>query len=84
MNELHFAYKVRQHLNHGLHELPRERLAPGRCEERALAQQKVSEHQSVLADGWQLRTASGRQPAPQAGIRWPLSSLLGITSYTYW
>jgi RNA polymerase sigma-70 factor (ECF subfamily) len=50
MNELHFAYKLRQHLNRGLHELPSETV--GRLEaarQRALAQQKVAMHQSVLA-----------------------------------
>jgi predicted signal transduction protein with EAL and GGDEF domain len=50
MNELHFIYRVRQHLNRGLHELRPEttdRLAAAR--ERALARQKQTVHQSVLA-----------------------------------
>ncbi len=50
MNELHFAFRVRQHLNRGLHELRPEitnRLAAGR--ELALAGQRQSETQSVLA-----------------------------------
>jgi hypothetical protein len=50
MNEEHFAYKVRQHLNRGLHELSPEtleRLAAVRQE--ALACQKQPASQSVLA-----------------------------------
>ena len=50
MNELHFAFKVRQHLNRGLHELRPEtadRLAAAR--QSALAHQKQAASQSVLA-----------------------------------
>lgn len=50
MNELHFAHKVRQHLNRGLHELPPEtatRLADAR--KAALAGQKQTMTRSVLA-----------------------------------
>lgn len=50
MNELHFAHKVRQHLNRGLHDLsPRtiDRLAAAR--EAALAHQRQAVSQSVLA-----------------------------------
>jgi hypothetical protein len=50
MNELHFVYKVRQHLNLGLHNLRPEtldRLAAAR--ESALAHQKQTVSQSVLA-----------------------------------
>lgn len=50
MNELHFAFKVRQHLNLGLHELQPEtlgRLAAAR--EHALARQKQTVSRSVLA-----------------------------------
>ena len=50
MNELHFGYKVRQHLNLGLHELPPEtasRLLAAR--EKALSCQKQAVSQSVLA-----------------------------------
>lgn len=50
MNELHFAHKIRQHLNRGLHDLSPatvERLDAAR--QRALAHQKVTVHQSVLA-----------------------------------
>lgn len=50
MNELHFAYKVRQHLNVGLHDLHPEtasRLVAAR--EKALASQKRTANQSALA-----------------------------------
>ena len=50
MNELHFAYKLRQHLNRGLHELPpstADRLAAAR--QRALSQQKQTVSLPVLA-----------------------------------
>lgn len=50
MNELHFAYKVRQHLNLGLHELRPEtasRLAAAR--KKALSCQRRAVSQSILA-----------------------------------
>jgi hypothetical protein len=50
MNELHFAHKIRQHLNRSLHELPTatvDRLEAAR--RHALAHQKIAAHQSVLA-----------------------------------
>lgn len=50
MNEQHFAYKIRQHLNRGLHELQPEttdRLAAAR--QLALTRQRQCVRQSVLA-----------------------------------
>ncbi len=50
MNELHFVFKVRQHLNRSLHELRPEtsdRLAAAR--QMALARQKQTASQSILA-----------------------------------
>lgn len=50
MNEQHFVYKVRQHLNRGLHELPpatSDRLAAARTV--ALASQKQTVNQTMLA-----------------------------------
>ena len=50
MNELNFAFKVRQHLNLGLHELrpeTRDRLAAAR--EKALARQQQVQTRSILA-----------------------------------
>ncbi len=84
MNELHFAYKIRQHLNRGLHELPPatlDRLHGAR--ERALARQRVPVRQSILAaagsfvqhhvEGLNLR---------QLGIA--LLVAVGMVTYTYW
>lgn len=84
MNELHFTYKIKQHLNHGLHELPAgtlKRLEGAR--QLALAQQKVSEHQSVLAGAGsfvlhQVDNLHLKQ------VLLALIVVLGITSYTYW
>lgn len=50
MNEMHFIYKIRQHLNRGLYELPSstvDRLAAAR--EKALKRQKQTVTASVLA-----------------------------------
>jgi hypothetical protein len=50
MNELHFAHKIRQHLNRGLHDLPPSTIARlDTARQLALAHQKVAVHQSVLA-----------------------------------
>ncbi|MEF8712474.1 MAG: DUF3619 family protein [Accumulibacter sp.] len=84
MNELHFAYKIRQHLNRGLKELPEEtlkRLESAR--ERALAQQKVSVPQSVLAGVGNFV----QHQVDNLHIKQVLLALIvvfGITSYTYW
>ncbi len=85
MNELHFAYKIRQHLNRGLKELPEgtlKRLESAR--ERALAQQKVSVPQSVLAG---VGNFVQQQVVDNLHIKQVLLALVvvfGITSYTYW
>ncbi len=85
MNELHFAYKIRQHLNRGLKELPEgtlKRLESAR--ERALAQQKVSVPQSVLAG---VGNFVQQQVVDNLHIKQVLLALIvvfGITSYTYW
>ena len=50
MNEQHFAYRIRQHLNRGLHELPvttADRLAAARA--AALASQRQTVDQTILA-----------------------------------
>jgi len=83
MNELHFTYKIKQHLNHGL-QLPAgtlKRLEGAR--QLALAQQKVSEHQSVLAGAGsfvlhQVDNLRLKQ------VLLALIVVLGVTSYTYW
>lgn len=84
MNELHFVYKIRQHLNRGLHDLPAgtvDRLAAAR--QRALARQRVAAHQSVLAGAGsfvqhQLENLDFRQ------VLLALAVVFGIASYTYW
>ncbi len=84
MNELLFSYKIKQHLNHGLHELPAgtlKRLEGAR--QLALAQQKVSVHQSVLAGAGsfvlhQIDNLRLKQ------VLLALIVVLCVTSYTYW
>lgn len=84
MNELHFAHRVRQQLNGGLHDLPPSML--GRLQaarELALSHQKVAGHQSVLA-------AAGNfvhRQFDQLHLKQVLAALAlvsGIASYTYW
>ncbi|MEF8700194.1 MAG: DUF3619 family protein [Candidatus Accumulibacter sp. UW26] len=84
MNELHFAYKVRQHLNRGLHELPAGTV--GRLEavkQRALAQQKVTMHQSVLA-GAASFVQQHLDPLRLKQVFLALLVVLCLASYTYW
>ncbi|WP_313953887.1 DUF3619 family protein [Accumulibacter sp.] len=84
MNELHFTYKVRQHLNRGLHDLPaatHSRLDGARL--RALARQKATVHQSVLA------TAGHFIQEHAEGLRFKqmfvaFALVFGIATYTYW
>ncbi len=84
MNELHFAYKIRQHLNRGLGDLPAatvNRLQDAR--QRALAQQRVSVHQSVLAG------AGGffQQRFEHLDLRQVLLAFVvvfGVATYTFW
>lgn len=84
MNELHFAYKIRQHLNRGLNELPAgtlKRLESAR--QQALSQQKVLVHQSVLAGVGNFV----QHQVDNLHIKQVLLALvvvLGITSYTCW
>ncbi|MBL8396269.1 MAG: DUF3619 family protein [Candidatus Accumulibacter sp.] len=84
MNELHFAYKLRQHLNGGLHDLPAETV--GRLQEarrRALARQKVAVSQSVLAGaGNFLQHHFDNLRLKQVGLA--LAVALGVTTYTFW
>ncbi len=84
MNELHFAYKLRQYLNRGLHELPPttlDRLASAR--RQAIARQKVVVRRSALA------TAGDFVQHQVEGLhlRQVLLALLlalGVATYTYW
>jgi len=84
MNEQHFAYRLRQHLNRGLHELPDEtrlRLEEGR--RRALARQRVAARYSVFAGvaGFLLQQADHLR-LRQVGLA--LLVALGIGTYTFW
>lgn len=84
MNELHFGYKVRQHLNRGLHDLPTTtlgRLASAR--QLALAHQKAVAHQSILAmvGGFvqhQIDSLHLKQ------VAMALAVVVGVVSYTLW
>ena len=84
MNELHFAYKLRQYLNHGLHELPTttlDRLASAR--RQALARQKVVVHRSALATAGDFV----QHQIESLHLRQVLLALLlafGVATYTYW
>ena len=84
MNEQHFAYQIRQHLNRGLRDLPagtRARLDGAR--RLALANQKVSVNQSVLAGvGSFVQQQVDTLPLKQVLLA--LAVAVGITTYTYW
>lgn len=84
MNEQHFAYQLRQHLNRGLREMPPDTLARlAGARQLALAQQRVSVHQSVLAG---VGSFVQRQ-VDHLHLKQVLLALvvaLGITTYTYW
>lgn len=84
MNELHFAYKLRQYLNRGLHDLPPttlDRLASAR--RQALARQQVVVHRSALATAGDFV----QHQIESLHLRQVLLALLlafGVATYTYW
>jgi len=84
MNELHFAYKLRQYLNRGLHDLPPttlDRLASAR--RQALARQQVVVHRSALATAGDFV----QHQIESLHLRRVLLALLlalGVATYTYW
>jgi len=84
MNELYFAHRVRQHLNRGLHELPPTTI--GRLEaarQRALAQQRVAVHRTVLASAGSFV----HRHLDHLHLKQILAGLVlisGIAFYTYW
>ena len=84
MNELHFGYKVRQHLNRGLHDLPPATLSRlDAARQRALAHQKIAVHQSVLATaGSFVQHQFDNLHLKQVLLA--LALLIGIASYTVW
>lgn len=84
MNEQHFAYKVRQHLNRGLHELRPEtvdRLAAAR--KNALAHQKQTVSQSILATAGGFAHHHFEHRHVKQAIA-ALLLLLGVVFSTYW
>lgn len=84
MNELHFGYKVRQHLNRGLHDLPSTTLTRlESARQVALAHQKVVAHQSVLAavGGFVQHQIDGLHLKQ---IAMALAVLVSVASYTLW
>lgn len=84
MNELHFAHKIRQHLNKGLHDLPPATLARlDSARARALAHQKIAVHQSILASaGSFIQHQFDSLHLKQ--IMMALALLIGVASYTVW
>lgn len=84
MNELHFGYKVRQHLNRGLHDLPPTTLARlESARQLALGHQKVVAQQSILATlgGFVQHQIDGLHLKQ---IAMALAVLVGVASYTLW
>ena len=84
MNEQHFAYKIRQHLNRGLHQLPpqtTDRLAAAR--ERALAHHRQLVGQTLLASvGGFVQSQFDNLRLKQALSA--LALLLCVVSSAYW
>ncbi|MCB1967651.1 DUF3619 family protein [Accumulibacter sp.] len=84
MNELHFAFKARQHLNRGLHELPpatHARLQAAR--EQALARRKTTVQQSLLATAGSFIQEHGEGLHIKQMLV-ALAVVVGVASYTYW
>lgn len=84
MNELHFAHRVRQHLNRGLHEMPPATV--GRLEaarKQALEHQKIVVHHSVLAAAGSFFHRHFDHLHFKQVIA-ALALVTGIASYTYW
>ena len=84
MNEQHFAYKIRQHLNRSLRELPQgtaDRLAAAR--QLALTHQRRVVRQSMLASvGGHMQSYIENQRVRQ--LLGTLALLLCVASSAYW
>ncbi|MBI4741584.1 MAG: DUF3619 family protein [Betaproteobacteria bacterium] len=84
MNELHFAHRVRQHLNRGLHDLSP--ATAGRLEaarELALEHKRIAVHQSALA----IAGSYVHRHFDHLHLKQVLAALAlvtGIAFYTYW
>lgn len=84
MNELHFAHKVRQHLNRGLHELPAATISRLDTARRyALAHQKITAHQSILASAGSF-IQNGIDNLRIKQLLMVLGLIFAIASYTVW
>ena len=84
MNEQHFAYKIRLHLNRGLHELrpqTADRLLAAR--QRALANQRQAVRQSVLASVGGFVHYQFENPRLRQAVG-ALALLLSVVGSTYW
>lgn len=82
MNEAHFAFQVRQHLNRGTHRLEQstlDRLAAARA--NALAHQKVASHESVLAG---IGHYFDFNPARPRRLLATFAILVGLLFAAYW
>ena len=84
MNEQHFAYKVRQHLNRGLHDL-----RPGTIDRLAAARQNALSHQKQTVSQSVLATAGGFVHHYFDNLHFKqaiaaLMLLLGVVFSTYW
>ena len=84
MNELYFTFKIKQHLNRGLQQLPPatvSRLANAR--ELALQRQRVAEKRSVLATaGSFIQHHIDSLHLKQVLLA--LAVAAGVATYTYW
>ena len=83
MNEQHFAFKVRQQLNRGLHDLSPETLSRrAAAREKALACQKQAETRSILATaGSFVHFGTGHQRFRHVVSALALVVGLGIAAY---
>ncbi len=84
MNNMHFNYKIKQQLNYGLQGLAPDTLSRlDAIKKNALARQKVSARQSMLA-GVGSFVQDHFESAQIKQVLLAACVLLGIMSYTYW
>jgi len=84
MNELYFTFKIKQHLNRGLQQLPPatvSRLANAR--ELALQRQRVAEKRSVLATAGSF-VQHQIDSLPLKQVLLALVVALSVATYAYW
>lgn len=84
MNELHFAHRIRQHLNCGLHDLQPATLSRlEAARQHALAHQKVAVHQSVLAAAGSF-VQHHVEGLHLKQVLTGLAILIGVAFFTFW